>query len=63
MRCSPVVAIAALLLFGCDMMTSRHATLDNARPDRLFERGWLPDILPPSMRYIRVSNNVGREYL
>jgi len=58
MRCSPVVAIAALLLFGCNVVTSRYATLDNARQDRLFERGWLPDILPPSTRDIRVSNNV-----
>jgi hypothetical protein len=24
----------------------------------LFERGWLPDILPPSARQIRVSSNV-----
>ena len=63
MRCFPLVAIAVLLLFGCDVVTSRYATLHNARQDRLSERGWLPDILPPSMRYIRVSNNVGREYL
>jgi len=58
MRCSPVVAIAALSLFGCDVVTSRYATLNDARRDRLFERGWLPDILPPSTRDIRVSNNV-----
>ena len=58
MRCSPVVAIVALLLFGCDVVTSRYATLDDARRDRLFERGWLPDILPPSTRNIQASNNV-----
>jgi hypothetical protein len=58
MRCSPLIAMAALLLFGCDVVTSRYATLDDARRDRLFERGWLPDILPPSTRDIRVSNNV-----
>ena len=58
MRCPPVVTIAALLLFGCDVVISRYATLDDARRDRLFERGWLPDVLPPSTHDIRVSNNV-----
>src|SRR4029453_6759698 len=58
MRCSLVVATVALLLFGCDVVTSRYTTLDDARRDRLFEHGWLPDILPPSTRDIRVSNNL-----
>ena len=58
MRCLLVVAVLALFLFGCDVVTSRYATLDDARRDRLFERGWLPDILPPSTRDIRVLNDV-----
>jgi hypothetical protein len=39
------------------MVTTRYATLEDARRDRLFEHGWLPDILPPSTRDIRVSYN------
>jgi hypothetical protein len=59
MRCSPlVVTVAFLSLYSCDVATSRYATLADARNDRLFERGWLPDILPPSTRDIRVSNDL-----
>ena len=57
---SLVVCLAALLsLSSCsDVVTRTYATLDDARRDRLFERGWLPDILPPSARQIRVSSNL-----
>ena len=59
MRCSPlVVTLAFLSLCSCDVATSRYVTLADARSDRLFERGWLPDILPPSTREIRVSNDL-----
>jgi hypothetical protein len=59
MRCSALVAAAAMLsISSCDVVTSRYATLDDARKDRLFERGWLPDILPASSRDIRVSNDL-----
>ena len=59
MRCSPIIVAAVLLsLSGCDAMRSRYATLDDARRDRLFERGWLPDILPASSRDIRVSSDL-----
>lgn len=58
MRCSPVLAaVAPVSLTRCDVVTSRYATLDDARKDRLFKRGWLPDVLPASSRNIRVSNN------
>ncbi|MDR6674576.1 hypothetical protein [Xanthomonas sp. 1678] len=30
----------------------------DARADRLFERGWLPDVLPTSTVRIRTSNNL-----
>ena len=57
-----IVALAAayigvLLLIGGDVDTDRYATLREARADRLFMRGWLPDILPPSARKIRTSND------
>ena len=59
---SRFIALAAvvLVLAGCisDVVTSRYSTLEEARADRLFERGWLPDFLPPSARHIRTSNNL-----
>ena len=59
MRCMLLlVAGAALLLNGCDEVTSRYALLDDARNDALFDRGWLPDILPPSTHNIRVTNDL-----
>jgi hypothetical protein len=41
-----------------DVVKSRYETLEAARADALFSRGWLPDILPPSSRNISVSNNL-----
>jgi hypothetical protein len=60
MRQSLIVCFAALLsLSSCsDVVTRTYATLDDARRDRLFERGWLPDILPPSARQIRVASDL-----
>ena len=49
------MTVAFLLLCSCDVVTSKYATLADARNDRLFERGWLPDILPPSTREISVN--------
>ena len=43
---------------GCDNVTSKYATIQDARNDKLFERGWLPDILPASSRNIRTSNDL-----
>ena len=51
-------AVLALSTAGCDVKTSRYDTLADARADRLFERGWLPDILPPSTTGIRTSNDL-----
>lgn len=59
------VVIAVLVLSGCflsDTVTDRYSTLADARADQLFERGWLPDILPPSTRDIRTSNNLDLNY-
>ena len=59
MRRAPLVAAAAILaLSSCEKVTNRYATLDHARRDRLFERGWLPDILPPSTHDIRVTSDL-----
>ena len=40
------------------MVKDQYSTLDAAREDQLFERGWLPDILPPSAPNIKTSNNL-----
>jgi hypothetical protein len=50
--------VAFLAAAGCDVVTTEYDTLAEARADRLFERGWLPDILPPSSYDIRVSNDL-----
>ena len=57
---SKVVAlvILAMAASACDVVTSRYSTLDEARKDRLFERGWLPNILPPSSTDIVAANNL-----
>ena len=41
-----------------EVVTSRYATLADARAEELFARGWLPDILPSSARQIRTTNNL-----
>lgn len=56
-----IVAIGIFFaLFGCalDTVTSQYATLEEARADRLFERGWLPEVLPPSTTRIRTENEL-----
>ena len=39
-------------------VTSVYDTLADARSDRLFERGWLPDILPRSTVDIETNNDL-----
>lgn len=46
------------LLIPSDVVTSRYSSLEEARTDRLFTRGWLPNILPESSKNIRTSNNL-----
>jgi hypothetical protein len=53
------IGVVLLLAVGCSNPTSDHyPTLADARAGKLFERGWLPDILPPSAHAIRVVNNL-----
>ena len=60
MKVFGAVLIIALGLSGClsDTVTDRYSSLADARADRLFEHGWLPDILPASTVRIRTSNNL-----
>lgn len=54
--------LVAVLLSGCaalsDTVTNSYATLADARADGLFDRGWLPDVLPESAVDIHTSNNL-----
>lgn len=52
--------VAAVTLAGCsdDVVTSRFETLEQARAQRAFERGWLPPVMPESARGIQETNNL-----
>src|SRR5262245_38685860 len=53
------ILVSLLVVAGCtDQFTETYSTLEVARRDRIFERGWLPDVLPTSARTLRVSGDV-----
>lgn len=60
-KAAPVLGFA-ILAGGCalpdETVTSHYETLDAARKDHLFDRGWLPDLLPSSSINIRTSNDL-----
>jgi hypothetical protein len=60
MRASTVLLLTALVVGACDFadVSKHYATVQDARADELFGKGWLPDILPPSCRDIHVSNDL-----
>ena len=67
MKLPTKVAISIIVLGGgwlalsampSDTVVSRYETVQDARADLLFDRGWLPDILPASARKIRTENNL-----
>ncbi len=48
-----------LVLAGCsDIVQSHYDNYQQAQADRLFERGWLPDVLPVSTTQIEVANDL-----
>jgi len=48
-----------LALTGCnDVVTTHYATLDEAKSQHAFEKGWLPPILPDSARTIVERNDL-----
>lgn len=54
-----VLFLAMLVLGSCnDRVETSYATYEEARRDRLFERGWLPSIIPRSSRSIEVISDV-----
>jgi len=51
--------IIFVFLAGCsDVVTDNYQTYDDAKNDRLFIRGWLPDILPVSTFNIHVETEL-----
>ncbi|ARP40470.1 hypothetical protein [Vibrio syngnathi] len=55
----PLLLPALVLLSGCsDVVSSEYSTYEKAKEARLFDRGWLPDLLPESTLSIKVSNDL-----
>jgi sigma54-dependent transcription regulator len=54
-----LAASASLCSCGnSDVVTHRYGTLADARSDKLFLKGWLPDILPVSTHDIVTTNDL-----
>ncbi|EHU9448062.1 hypothetical protein KZY45_000953 [Vibrio vulnificus] len=48
-----------LVLTGCsDIVQIHYENYQQAQADQLFERGWLPDVLPVSTTQIEVANDL-----
>jgi hypothetical protein len=56
--CCACLIASAWLLVGCVVARDHYDTLADARAERLFERGWLPDVLPASATDIHVANDL-----
>lgn len=50
--------VASFWLLRLDIVVERHATRADAVEARLFERRWLPIIIPQSARRIELENNL-----
>ena len=55
---SLVVLFAAVFFGAFDTVERSYQTKEDAKADRLFERGWLPDIIPASSSDIQLRNNL-----
>jgi hypothetical protein len=40
------IHLVAALSLACDTALTRYESIKHARADKLFERGWVPDVLP-----------------
>ena len=58
----PVAALITamlMLMVGCDdSVSSTYSTRAEAEADNLFDRGWLPEIVPPSSKSITMTNDL-----
>lgn len=56
-----LLSALVVMIVGCsDNITTQYSTYAEAKSDNLFERGWLPDILPPSTINIQVTNDLDK---
>lgn len=58
MKTNILMVLCLAVLSGCGDVVNQYATLQDAVDDRLFERGWLPNLLPESANRITTSNNL-----
>ncbi|TXZ75561.1 hypothetical protein FXE51_09720 [Vibrio mimicus] len=55
----PIFLILLTLLVGCsDTVKNHYADYQQAQADHLFEKGWLPPILPISTTQIELENDL-----
>ncbi|MBE8566698.1 MULTISPECIES: hypothetical protein [Vibrio] len=55
----PLLLPVLALMSGCsDVVSDEYSTYAQAKQERLFDRGWLPDILPQSTVKIEVNNDL-----
>ncbi|NOJ07571.1 hypothetical protein [Vibrio splendidus] len=55
----PVLFSILALMSGCsDVVSDEYSTYAQAKQERLFDRGWLTDILPKSTLNIEVNNDL-----
>jgi len=54
-----IIIAIFLLLTGCsDTVTEKYSTRNEAEQNKIFERGWLPSIIPKSSTQIRTTNDL-----
>lgn len=51
-------SLTALALSGCVDKSDDYETIDDARKSHVFEKGWLPDLLPASTYDLKVITTV-----
>jgi hypothetical protein len=50
--------LLSLALSGCLDRVDEYDTIDDAKKNHVFDKGWLPDILPPSTHDLKVVTTV-----
>lgn len=53
-----VLVSILMMVIGCsEDITTKYSTYEEAKKDGLFQRGWLPDILPTSTIDIKITSD------
>jgi hypothetical protein len=53
-----VLATSAIFLAGCEQVDSHFDTRADLEASTLIEKGWMPDVLPPTARDIEEGHNI-----